>query len=88
MVGVQALAKGLAIIASRVGGCVDLVEPGRNGFLADPGDKQAFSHALRGLLIDRVALLKARRASLNLARRFNIESVVDEYEMVFREALT
>ncbi|RMD61637.1 glycosyltransferase family 1 protein, partial [Candidatus Parcubacteria bacterium] len=32
VVGVQALAKGLAIVASRVGGFVDLVRDGENGF--------------------------------------------------------
>ena len=42
VVGLQALAKGLAIVASNAGGNVDLVEPGNNGFLADPGDREAF----------------------------------------------
>jgi glycosyltransferase involved in cell wall biosynthesis len=88
VVGVQALAKGLAIIASRVGGCVDLVESGRNGFLADSGDKEAFSKALRDLLADRGALLRARQASLKLAGNFNIAVVVDEYETIFREVIS
>ena len=33
VVGVQALAKGLAIVASRVGGFVDLVDDDKNGYL-------------------------------------------------------
>jgi L-malate glycosyltransferase len=88
VVGVLALANGLAIIASRVGGCVDLVEPGLNGFLPEPGDKQAFSKALRNLLSDPGALLKARQASLDIARRFDIGTVVDGYEKIFRKVVS
>ena len=87
VVGVQALANGLAIVASRAGGFVDLVEPGRNGFLADSGNKEALCGALRNLLSDREALLKARLASRDLARRFDIQAVVDGYETIFREVV-
>ena len=87
MVGVQALAKGLAIIASRVGGCGDLVDPGRNGYLADSGDTKAFSKGLRDLLTDPGTLLKARQASRELALRFDIRSVVNKYESVFKDVV-
>jgi len=36
VVGLQALAMGLAIVASRAGGNIDLVEPGYNGFWLTP----------------------------------------------------
>jgi glycosyltransferase involved in cell wall biosynthesis len=85
VVGLQALAMGLAIVASNAGGNVDLVEPGLNGFLAAPSDRQAFCSALRRFLPDPAALLAARRASLVLAGRFDIGNVVDQYEAVFRE---
>ena len=87
VVGVQALAMGLAIVANKVGGFVELVEPGCNGSLAEPGDREALTTALRTLLSDPVALEKARRLSRDLARRFDIESVADDYEAIFREAV-
>jgi glycosyltransferase involved in cell wall biosynthesis len=79
---------GLAIVASRVGGNVDLVEPGTNGFLADPGDREAFSSGLRSLLSDRYALHNARQASRVLANRFDIKTVVDKYETIFGEIVS
>jgi glycosyltransferase involved in cell wall biosynthesis len=87
VVGLQALAMGLAIVASTAGGNVDLVKPGYNGFLADSGDRQALSGALRSLLSDRNALQKARQASRDLSDRFDIKTVVDRYETIFREIL-
>lgn len=85
VVGLQALALGLAFVASNAGGNVDLVEPGYNGFLADSSDRQAFSGALRSLLSDPNALQNARQASRALVGRFDIRSIVDKYETVFRE---
>ena len=87
VVGLQALAMGLAIVASRAGGNVELVQQGVNGFLADPGDREALSGALRGLLSNHEDLQNARQASRDLARRFDIRNVVDEFEIIFRKII-
>lgn len=87
VVGVQALAKGLALVASRAGGFVDLVEEGRNGHLVDRDRPEGFGRALRGLLSDPERLRRFRRASLEKARGFDLERVVSSYESLFKEAL-
>jgi glycosyltransferase involved in cell wall biosynthesis len=86
VVGVQALAKGLAIVASRVGGFVDLVEDGKNGYLLPSDDPAAMVAALRRLLTDTETLLRARRRSREIAKRFDIVSIADTYEKIY-EAL-
>lgn len=84
--GVQALAMGLALVLSRVGGCVDLVQPGENGFLVESGDCLGFAAALQTLLSDPDRLLAARRASRRLAKKFDLNTVVESYERVFAQA--
>ncbi len=64
VVGVDALVKGLAIVASKIGGFLDLVEPARNGYLVEVQDEAGFSSVLRELISNREQLLKFRRASL------------------------
>jgi glycosyltransferase involved in cell wall biosynthesis len=81
VVGVQALAKGLAIVANRVGGFVDLVENGKNGYLET--DPARFSTLLSGLLSDSNRLLSFRDASLEKAKAFELEQIVREYESIF-----
>lgn len=83
VVGVQALAKGLAIVASRVGGFVDLVDEGRNGYLIQGTDGFPFSAPLSGLLADLDRLLSFRNASLEKAKSFGLEQIVKEYETLF-----
>ncbi len=87
VVGVQALAKGLALVVSDVGGFLDLVERGKNGFLIDVHDHDAFEAALRELLANPQQLLAYRRASLEKARNFDIRRVEDRYEEIFREVI-
>ena len=85
VVGVQALAMGLAIIASRVGGFVDIVDQGKNGFLYSQTDSEGMQSGLRELISDKETLLVFRRNSREFAQRFDISKVVDEYVQIFDE---
>jgi glycosyltransferase involved in cell wall biosynthesis len=86
VVGVQALAKGLAIVASRVGGFVDLVDDGMNGYLIQGTDVSAFATRLSHLLTDSERLIAFRQSSLEKAKSFELEQIVREYENIFRRA--
>lgn len=87
VVGVQALAAGLAIVASDIGGFLDLVDDGKNGFLIKPHEIPAFAIALRGLISDSGKLLRFREASVAKARDFEIQKIVDQYQFILRDVL-
>ena len=48
----EAMARGLAVVATKVGGLVDLVRDGENGFLCEPGDAEGLSRRVEQLLDD------------------------------------
>jgi glycosyltransferase involved in cell wall biosynthesis len=50
---VEAFCRGRAVVASRVGGIVDLVRDGENGLLVPPRDPQALADSLSRVLADR-----------------------------------
>ena len=85
VVGVQALSKGLAIVASRVGGFVDLVDEGRNGYLVEVGNSEGFKSKLQELLTNPSRLLSLRQASLEKAKSFEITKIAEQYEKIFIE---
>jgi glycosyltransferase involved in cell wall biosynthesis len=86
MVAVEALTHGLAIVGSRIGGLSDVVEEGGNGrlFELDSG-AEGLAQALKPLLEDPVALLRAREASLAMMPRFDLEGALDAYEQVLND---
>lgn len=87
VVGVDALVKGLAIVASNIGGFLDLVKPEENGYLIEVQDEAGFSSALRDLLSNRERLAQFRCASLEKAKNFDIEKITDQYEEIMQAAL-
>jgi len=88
MVAVEALAHGLAIAGSRIGGLADVLKEGHNGvgFDLDSG-AEGYAAALGPLIADPDALPAARRASLNLSRDFDLEPSLSAYEEVFRQVI-
>jgi glycosyltransferase involved in cell wall biosynthesis len=68
----EAMASGLAVVATRVGGIEDLVRHGDNGLLAPPHDVDAIADALGDLLAD-----PARRMQLGAAARRTVEADFD-----------
>jgi L-malate glycosyltransferase len=85
--GVQALSMGLALVLSRVGGCGDLIEQGKNGFLLDRDDLVGFEESMKIILSDPEKLQACRVASRQLAAKFDTEIVVESYVKIFTEVV-
>ncbi|MGA9532681.1 MAG: glycosyltransferase family 4 protein [Anaerolineales bacterium] len=86
VVGVEALAQGVAIAATAAGGLAELVEDGRNGILCPVGDADGYIEGLRRCLSDRKVLAEMKAQSLRMAERYDIQRVALSYERIFREA--
>ena len=90
MVAVEALAHGLAIVGSRIGGLADVAyEAGdfvnARLFDLDQGS-EGFAGALKPFLLNPSALREARIASLALASRFDLKHSLDLYERLLASA--
>ena len=87
MVAIEALACGLAIVGSRIGGLADVAEEGVNARLFDLAEgAEGMAAVLKPLLLDQVALLAARKCSLSMASRFDLEQSLNAYESVLKQA--
>jgi glycosyltransferase involved in cell wall biosynthesis len=51
LASLEAMATGLPVVTTRVGGIPEIVDHGRSGFLIDPGDEQGLVQALRSLVV-------------------------------------
>ena len=77
IVYVEAMARGLPVVATRIGAITDMVQSGVNGLLVEPGDVDGLARALLQLLTDSNKAAVFGEAGLNLAStRYNWDNVV------------
>jgi glycosyltransferase involved in cell wall biosynthesis len=85
----EAMSCGLAVIASRVGGSIDLIEDGENGYLFEPQNPAELSEKLLKLLKDadlrKIFGVKARE---KIIHGYSIESVGFDYLKLYDELLS
>jgi glycosyltransferase involved in cell wall biosynthesis len=83
----DAMAVGLPVIATRVGGIPEIVRPGENGFLLEEGDVAGLAAAVLELASDadlrrRIAVANRRRA-----QEFSAEAMTGRYVSLYRDIL-
>jgi glycosyltransferase involved in cell wall biosynthesis len=83
---IEAAACGLACLAARTGGIVDVIEHGRSGLLFEPGDGEELASSLLQLLRDppHRRALGSRARAVALAR-FEARGSLERYRALFRE---
>jgi len=83
---IEAMAAGLPVIASRVGGIPALIQDGINGLLVPPADTQALARALRRVSDDQQwARQLGEKAARSIGPEFGVPAMVRAIERVYRE---
>lgn len=81
----EAMASGLPVVTTRVGGNPEVVAEGETGLLVPPGDPPALADALQRLWHDAAARQRLGQAGrLRVVQNFDIRHMVAEYEELYR----
>lgn len=88
LAALEAMAAGLAVVGTAVGGFAELAEHGRSALLYAPGDYAAAADLVTLLLTDHPLRLRLRRAAVERARAFSVTAAVEGYEAVYSGALS
>ncbi len=84
---IEAGAVGRAVLATRVGGVLDIIEDGENGRLVPPGDINAMARSMYEMLTDRPKLKQlALKLRQKVESQFTVETMLDQTLAVYREA--
>jgi glycosyltransferase involved in cell wall biosynthesis len=84
---VEAMATGLPIVASSVGGIPDLVKDGENGLLVPPADASALEKAFSDLLTDKEKRNRMGEAGKKMCLPYSAEAMVEQIDDLYKDLL-
>ncbi len=87
LVALETAAAGKPIVASRIGGLLDVVVDGETGILVAPAAREAMTAAMRRLLDDPALRERMGAAARERVRRFSPAAVVPQFEAAYELAL-
>jgi glycosyltransferase involved in cell wall biosynthesis len=84
----EAMASGLPVVATRVGGNSELLESGMTGTLVPPANSEALAQAMLGYCNDRITARRHAKAALRVVLdRYSLTRMVSDYVNVYERAL-
>jgi glycosyltransferase involved in cell wall biosynthesis len=84
----DAMARGIPVVATRVGGIGEVVRTDREGILTEAGDDAALAAGIERLVADRVLRKDMGEQGKIRAREFDIGKIVDRLEALYQELTT
>ena len=84
LAALDAMAHGVPVIASDVGGLPEIVEPGRGGWLVPADDPTALARAITAAASDPDRLRTQRQQARERARLFSVDGMVEPTEAFYR----
>ncbi len=87
IVNLEAMACGLPVISSKLGGIPDIIQNGRNGFIVEPGDVKALADALIKLLEDDELQIKMSIEGKNMSKCYSWAKIAEETEKIYENLL-
>ena len=80
---IEAFVQGVPVIGARSGGIPESIDPGKDGYLFDPGDDKALAAEIASMAAKPEAIPALSRAALEASRRYEPQKIAAGFDAVF-----
>lgn len=88
LVLLEAMACGVPVIGTNIGGMPEIINPGVNGFLVELGDTEQAARYAIDMLSDEVLLQKLRQGALDtVSEHFHSSKILEQYEGLYEQLM-
>ena len=88
LANIEALAAGKAVVAFDVDGNSDIIEHGKSGLLAKPGDIEDLTDKMQMLLRDEKLRKRMSRQALTMVKKYDWLEIARQYESLYEEMIS
>ena len=85
---IEALAAGRPVVAFNVDGISDIIEHGKNGLLAKPGDSEDLASKMQMLLRNEKLRERMSRQALGMVKEYDWVEIARRYESLYKEMIS
>ena len=87
LAALEAMAHGVPVVCSDIGGLPEVIENGISGFLCPVGDINVMAEKVNYLLSDKERLKLFKSQAYQSSKKFDIKKIISKYESVYNDAL-
>ncbi len=87
LVALEAMAAGVPVVSTNVGGLPEINIDGVTGFLSNVGDVDDMSKKIIAVFSNETAFDEMKKNALAQAKKFDINTIVPEYEMLYKKVI-
>ena len=87
LAALEAMAHGVPVVCSDIGGLPEVIENGISGFLCPVGDINVMAEKVNYLLSDKERLKLFKSQAYQSSKKFDIKKIISLYESVYNDAL-
>jgi N-acetyl-alpha-D-glucosaminyl L-malate synthase BshA len=87
LAALEAMAHGVPVVCTQVGGLPEVVENGVSGYLSPVGDISGMAQHVIHILEDKDRHRRFKHQALKTSKKFEIDKVIGQYESLYKEAI-
>lgn len=88
LAALEAMASGVPVFGTRVGGLPEVVTHGKAGYLADLGDAEKLAGYIRRYFANLKQMTEMKKNALEASKKFDIFRIIPQYEYIYTQLAT